>query len=264
MIPSLGKVQGVVALEAALQGNVRAENAFVYRIACESIGAKHGQEDRTKMRGLGSQVVLDHYAIIVLTKNIKDAGGNDSSDINDDITQAISIALLGWIPPKSTFPMEYVRGELSFQRNMLLWTEIYGLRRVLQSEPHHRITPMNNKLFYIKSGVSILKGMPIRIEGEVAIPATSEIDYHGEVQGLSMVDTAIGNKVSYSTDGIITLEDWTSVIGTPDLIPGVSYYLSPSGGMTTTLPTPGIVRMLGKAISKRTFDIEISDTVIEL
>lgn len=258
LIPSLGKVQGMVASEAAFQGNVKADTAFVYRIACDSL-ARPGQEDSTKLRGKGSQIVSDSYAIIVVTKNVKDAGGNDSSDVNDDITTAISIALLGWIPPGSMFPLEYVRGQLNFDRNMLIWTEIYALRHLFQTTPHHRIVPMNEKLFYAKAVEPIKKGMPICLNSESQLSAATL--ENPQVIGFAKVDVAIGNSVPYSTDGVISMENWSEITGTEKLVPGAYYYLGSTHYMQVSPPESGILLALGRAVSANVFDIEIEQPI---
>jgi len=259
MIPSLGKVQGVVSLESAFQGNVKAETAYVYRFLCEATGSKPGQEDQTKLRGRGSQIVIDQYAIVVSTKNVKDVGGDDSSDVNDDIVMAISIALLGWIPPGSVFPIEYVRGQLDFQRNLLIWTEIYALRRILQTMPHHRIVPMNEKLFHAKAVEPILKGMPICLNSEGKISAATLENFR--VMGFAKADAAIGNSVPFSSDGIISMENWTVITGTETLVPGAYYYLGNAHFMQIIPPESGYVVTLGRAVSANVFDIEIESPI---
>jgi hypothetical protein len=258
LIPSLGKVQGVVALEAAFQGNVKAETAYVYRMGCDAGGARPGQEDHSKLKSRQQQIVYDHYAIIIATKNVKDAGGNDSSDINDDITTAISIALLGWIPPGSMFPLEYVRGQLDFQRNMLIWSEIYALPRLLQTTPHHRIVPMNERMFYAIAAQEIRRGMPIVLIVDKIYPATLD---NPHVIGFAKTTTAVGNAVPYSTDGALTMDDWTEVTGIEKLVPGAYYYLGSTNYMTNTPPESGILITLGRAVSATTFDIEIEQAI---
>lgn len=259
LIPSLGKVQGVVALEAAFQGNVKAETAYVYRMGCEAGGARPGQEDHSKLKSRQQQIVYDHYAIIIATKNVKDAGGNDSSDINDDITTAISIALLGWIPPGSIFPIEYVRGQLDFQRNMLIWSEIYALPRLLQTAPHHRIIPMNEKMFYAKAIEPIKKGMPICLNSESQLSAATL--ENPQVIGFAKVDVVIGNSVPYSTDGVISMENWSEITGTEKLVPGAYYYLGSTHYMQVSPPESGILLALGRAVSANVFDIEIEQPI---
>jgi len=120
-VPELGRVQGFVALEAAFQGEIKHDTAFVYRLATDKIDVGHPQQ----------QIILATFGIALATKNIKDTGGDESDDINEALCRAVNESLLGWIPPGAQFPLQYVKGQPSFARNLLIWTEIYSLKQII-------------------------------------------------------------------------------------------------------------------------------------
>lgn len=120
-IPELGKVQGFVALEAAFQGEIRQNTAFVYRLASDKAEIGHPNQ----------QVIITTFGVAIATKNIKDAGGDDSDDVNEALCRAVNESLVGWIPPGLQFPLHYIKGQPTFTRNLLLWTEIYSLKQII-------------------------------------------------------------------------------------------------------------------------------------
>lgn len=85
------------------------------------------------------------------------------------------------------------------------------------------------------------------------------------VLGLAVTDATANQTVTVLSDGSVERSDWTAVIGTANLTPGVVYYLSTTaGGLTSTPPTgdgDNIVRC-GVAVSTTKFDIEINEVAI--
>lgn len=85
------------------------------------------------------------------------------------------------------------------------------------------------------------------------------------VLGLAVTDATANQTVTVLSDGSVERSDWTAVIGTANLTPGVVYYLSTTaGGLTSTPPTGDgdtIVRC-GVAVSTTKFDIEINEIAV--
>ena len=59
------------------------------------------------------------------------------------------------------------------------------------------------------------------------------------------------------TQGRLTLADWTALAGSEFLTPGVVYYLTTGGLMSSTAPNPGYVVVLGRAITAEEFDVSV-------
>jgi hypothetical protein len=57
------------------------------------------------------------------------------------------------------------------------------------------------------------------------------------VAGLAVQAAGVGFTCIYAASGRVTLADWTAVAGVAALIPSSTYYLSATGGLTTTAPT---------------------------
>jgi hypothetical protein len=85
-----------------------------------------------------------------------------------------------------------------------------------------------------------------------------------QVLGLVSVGASGGGTSTVLSEGIVTLSDWTSVVGTTELIPGAIYYLSTTAGQMATVPPTGdsdIVVRLGIALTTDTIDIEVTNIV---
>lgn len=122
-VPELGQILGFVALDAAFQGDIRQNTAFVYKLSTEKLEVGHPHQ----------QIVMAYYGIVIATKNQKDTGGDVTDDTNEAICRAVNESLLGWTPPGSQFPLVYIKGQPTFTRNLLLWTEIYSIKQMLTS-----------------------------------------------------------------------------------------------------------------------------------
>lgn len=85
------------------------------------------------------------------------------------------------------------------------------------------------------------------------------------VVGLAMQDTAIGFALN-AQKNILTLQNWTAVIGQPTLTPGFDYFLSPTvAGQLTTVPpvtTGQLVVFIGTATSPTTLALELAEPVL--
>ena len=98
-----------------------------------------------------------------------------------------------------------------------------------------------------------LAGQPVYVDASgYARPATFANSVTVDVIGLALEDAPIMDTVCVVTSGLLELMDWTSIIGAMLLTPGASYYLTSTGGLTTSIPQPGVddwnVRV-GKACS---------------
>lgn len=120
-VPELGRVLGFVALDAAFQGEIKQNTAFVYRLSSDKLEVGHPNQ----------QIVSVNYGIVIATKNQKDMGGDSSDDTNEEICRAVNEGLLGWTPPGAQFPLVYIKGQPTFTRNLLLWTEIYSIKQIM-------------------------------------------------------------------------------------------------------------------------------------
>jgi hypothetical protein len=114
------------------------------------------------------------------------------------------------------------------------------------------------------SGSTVTKGKVVFINGNDSFNlaladdlVTSKV--FGFVKDEEILNSESGE---IQTDGIIRLEDWTSISGTENLTVGSHYFLSQdaAGNITTVAPTqrPGTVVPLG--IAKNTKELEISLT----
>jgi len=220
-IPSLGAVQGAVSLESVFQGNVKANTAYVYRVSTQALLEKVADE---------SQLVQDFFAVIVVTKNIRDAGGDDSSDENDDLCTALMTVLMGWTPPGSAFSLEYERGEISFQRNMLIWSEFYSLKRIVTKIP----------LFHEPNSLMKINKKAATDIYEMRVVATNNDDtlYHPSVLnqldinriiGIALKSGMAGNFITVQLAGVLVYPQW-------NWTPNQLVYLNNNGEMTQ-IPT---------------------------
>lgn len=108
-------------------------------------------------------------------------------------------------------------------------------------------------------------GYAIYLQADASVtPAQADAIATADVIGL--ITRIEGTVATYVTDGFLTLADWTDVIGTTDLTPGMAYYLSATNEpqlSTTPATTIGhVVVLVGRALSTKTLDIEISEGVL--
>jgi type IV secretory pathway TrbD component len=79
--------------------------------------------------------------------------------------------------------------------------------------------------------------------------------------GLALFDGTVGNAVAYSPAGLLTLSDWTAVVGSATLATGTIYYVSPdtAGQLASVAPTTSgqYVIEVGKALSPVQMSIAI-------
>jgi hypothetical protein len=108
-------------------------------------------------------------------------------------------------------------------------------------------------------------GQPVHISsGNTVSLSDADTLSTAQVLGLVSVSASGGATATVLSEGIVTLSDWTSVIGTTNLTPGSIYYLSTTAGQMATAPPTGdsdIVVRLGIALTTDTIDIEVTNIV---
>ena len=116
----------------------------------------------------------------------------------------------------------------------------------------------------IQTDDTILKGQPVYIKanGHIGLAQADTLNT-SKVVGFAVNDTSIGFSCEYQRN-ILTLSDWTSVIGTTNLIPNNLYFLNSTtaGTITNTPPTTGVIISLGEAISTTSLEINIEYPIL--
>lgn len=103
--------------------------------------------------------------------------------------------------------------------------------------------------------LSVLPGQPVSILDDTRV--TLAADSSRLAAGLTKGAVPNGHTAIIQTNGILTLDDWSPVVGTRELMPGVEYYLSSVAGQLTASITGQLV---GEATSRHSMLIRI-DTV---
>lgn len=103
-------------------------------------------------------------------------------------------------------------------------------------------------------------GQPVYITatGEAAL-AENDNTAHAVVAGIVSTAAAAGATGAFITNGHVSAESWTTVLGSADLTPGVIYFLGATAGtITATAPTAtGTVVRLGVALTARVLSVQI-------
>ncbi len=115
------------------------------------------------------------------------------------------------------------------------------------------------------SGATIQAGQPVRVHSDGTLRLAQANSITNAAVGLSMEQIANTSWGAISGDGILTLPNWTNVIGSTNLTPGMRYYLTPSalGMLQSSAPTasPDVLQFCGVALSTTTLKIEIESPV---
>lgn len=122
-----------------------------------------------------------------------------------------------------------------------------------------------SQVVMLVAGQALLAGQPVYLDADAMRPAQAIDSQLADVWGLAASDGEADSDVACTTNGQITLENWTPISGSPTLIPGATYYLHPliAGTITTTPPTTTgqFVVPLGKALSPLTFGVKIEPPI---
>lgn len=85
------------------------------------------------------------------------------------------------------------------------------------------------------------------------------------VLGLAISDASANTTVIVLSEGKVERFDWTSIVGTANLVVGAVYYLDTTAGQMVTTPPTGdgdhVVRC-GLAVNTTTLDIEVNEVAI--
>lgn len=113
----------------------------------------------------------------------------------------------------------------------------------------------------IKSG----QGVYIKNNGHLAL-AQADNSVTSKIAGLAFDNAGVTFACRYITDGELSKDDWTEVIGAEQLTIGAVYYLDPNnaGRLTTIAPsaTGQYVVRVGVALTVKKIDIEIQQSIL--
>ena len=117
-----------------------------------------------------------------------------------------------------------------------------------------------------KDSVSLTIGAPLAVHTSgIGVIRANATDNSKHCVGLATVGVAVGAAETVLTAGPLTKADWTSVIGTTELVAKATYYLSASAGLlTNTPPSSGgnVVQAVGQAVSTTTLNIQIEPAIL--
>lgn len=114
------------------------------------------------------------------------------------------------------------------------------------------------------AGVDLVQGQPValsRATGQL-LPARADTYTLAFVMGLASADTAQGF-AGQPAHGIVTLTDWTAVVGAASLSLGIPYFLGLAGGLTAAPPSVQgqCVTRVGYAASPTTLIVAPADPI---
>jgi hypothetical protein len=130
------------------------------------------------------------------------------------------------------------------------------------NEPILPIMPEATDYHTAEAGATIKIGNPLYLTGAgIVNPAQANAAGSTQVVGVSISDTNTGFSCTYITEGRVERTDWTEIVGTVNLSPGITYFLDAdaAGKLTSTAPTTvgQYVVRVGRAVDTTTLDIEI-------
>jgi hypothetical protein len=117
--------------------------------------------------------------------------------------------------------------------------------------------------------ISCAAGQPLYVKttGHLGLAQADSL-MTAQVVGLSKSNVIASTGATYILAGILELLDWTVVIGTQELAPGMNYFLSPDnpGMLMATPPDANAVGQflvpVGKALSFSRFAIEVEPIIV--
>lgn len=121
------------------------------------------------------------------------------------------------------------------------------------------------------AGVVISAGQPLYVSSNNTVslacadPGSPIPNYLlSQVVGLAKDSASASDDVELITEGVVELNDWSSVVGSANLTAGAVYFLSETEGMLTeTAPTTDntVVTRVGRALTTKKMDIEVGEVV---
>jgi len=112
-----------------------------------------------------------------------------------------------------------------------------------------------------ESAEAVTSGMPVYGTAGLAKVGVARADTAAKsrVVGLALNTVGSGFSVTFLVSGRIERADWTAITGSVALTPNSVYYLSATGGLTTTAPTTGGYSLteVGQAVNATTLNLTI-------
>jgi hypothetical protein len=122
---------------------------------------------------------------------------------------------------------------------------------------------LDSRTNHMTANESMNVGQPVCVTADDTVNlADASSNLTSNTVGLAATDAGAGEAVVVFTDGVIDQADWTAVIGTTLLTPGVQYYLDTTAGqMSASPPTVNgqVVVRMGTALTTTIFDIEVNE-----
>lgn len=112
-----------------------------------------------------------------------------------------------------------------------------------------------------ESDDAIAAGCPIYIKSNshAGLGSPSSVPA-ANIAGIAVSASVAASVLTYRTEGIITLTDWSAATGFALLTPGATYFLGGSG-LTTIPPSTGYITRVGTALTSTTLDISIQPPI---
>lgn len=119
------EVAGAADLESVLANRLSMPGCYLFR---QQVSVT-GNDMITALR----QRVATTLSVVVVTQNVRDARGGDSSDDNEALCLAVQTSLLNWQPATDYDPLEYAGGRLiTFRNGLFIWQDSYKTHHYLR------------------------------------------------------------------------------------------------------------------------------------
>jgi len=132
--------------------------------------------------------------------------------------------------------------------------------KVLQDTPGVDVT-----LKTAATDVDVLAGQVVYAKPTANVGlARADVIATADAAGLATVDALATFSLTYRTQGVVSLSDWTAVTGTVSLSPGQRYFLSAAAGgklVTSMVAGPNLHVYIGKALSSTELDVDIDPPI---
>jgi len=120
------EVAGAADMSAAISSRLSVPCCYVFR-SNNSPKSAHGDSVIIQERE-------ESIACLVITRNVRDARGSDSSDENEALCKKVQDVLLGWQPDQLYLPMEQSGGRLvNFKDGFFVWLDTYKTTSQIRS-----------------------------------------------------------------------------------------------------------------------------------
>lgn len=122
--------------------------------------------------------------------------------------------------------------------------------------------PNSGNEFWCTAAETITAGQPVYITGAGLLAlAHADAEPRCNVVGVCIIGAVAGVSAVYTTDGSLSLADWTDLAGMALLTPGQTYWLdnTTAGLLRDSPPNTGYIVSVGVAMNATTLNIEISE-----